>query len=722
MRLTKNSRLRAWLLAWAFAAQPLVAAEAPDPSEAPLTRVAEMRRLSREEAAKRPPVSVRGVCMWTSFGDFFLHDGTEGIWVAGNFQPVNGLAPRMWENGVLEVGAELEIKGLLSPGGYAPAIYLQEARRVGSRELPPAQRMPIERLIAGNADAQRVEVEGVVQETGLPWAGGVRLTMMVDGNRFGVAIKGDPAATTRWVDARVRVRGICAPDFNVRSQAVGGKIMVNGLEDIEVLSPAPSDPFAGPRVPLGQLMHFSPDADPSRRRLTEGTVIFAVPGEFFFLQDRETGVRVRTASREVRAGQRLAVAGFLDQHAMFAELGNAVTLRLGEVAIPAPIPTTAGQLLSTEKRSDWKRAIASDLNGRTVAVRGVLRRVDWSREGVPERVWAEAEGQLFHARFSLPQPMPRADAARWRPGAEAVFTGVAELEFSEKISLTSDYPATGFHLWLAAPGELRVVRLPPWWTPQRLALALGGTALAAAIFFAWGSLLRRQVARQTRIIGEKGRAEAAHAERTRIARDLHDEIGANLPHISILSTLAAQDSTGLSVSRQHSSEAALVARQTIQAFDEILWSVNPKNDTLQSLSHYLCRATEENLAPSGVGHHFELDESFPGLPLPPHCRQGLLLAVKEVLHNILKHAAASRVELQCTVADGAVFVVRVADDGRGFDPEAVPAGPRTRQGQGLENIRRRLAEIGGECRIESRPGHGTTVTFRLPLRELKIGP
>ncbi len=210
------------------------------------------------------------------------------------------------------------------------------------------------------------------------------------------------------------------------------------------------------------------------------------------------------------------------------------------------------------------------------------------------------------------------------------------------------------------------------------------------------------------------RQHALDRERARIARDLHDEIGANLSHISILSSLAAKPGTAAEISSQHNTEVATVARQTILAFDEILWSINPRNDTLQSLSHFICRRTEEILAPANLTYQFELDETFPDRFVPPQRRHGLVLAVKEALHNILKHASATRVELRCAM-EGNDFVVVVADNGRGFDPQAPATGDQSRQGHGLDNMRRRLAELGGECHLHSRMGSGTRVTFRVPL-------
>lgn len=710
------------LLAWLIFGV-LARSGAAEPVGPLLTRVADVRRLSREDAAKGLPFKITGVSIWEWYGDLVFSDGDESIWVGAQLARKSGILTEEWKESDISRGAELEMTGVTGPGDYGPVLLPATMRRIGTRELPKPRHAPIERLIAGSEDAQWIEFEGVVQEVQPDWPGVVRLTMMGEGQLCRVrGVHCSLEVAERWVDARVRLRGIFSSDINLRSQTVGLKMIVRGPEDVEVLSPAPDDPFSAPRLELSALMHFSPDVDPYRRKVTEGTVIFAVPGSFLILQDGQTGVRVATRSREVAVGQRVEVAGFLDRRLMFAGLSNATIRAIGTAPVPVPEPASARRLLNTENRSSSQKPVASDLNARAVSIAGVLRRVDWAQPGVPETAWVETTGQQFAARFPLGQALDPAIARRWVPGAEVSLAGICELEFRDEPNERSEFLPVGFHLWLAAPDALRIVKLPPWWTPQRLALALGSVGAAAALLLVWTWLLRRQVERQTRIIGEKGRVEAAHAERTRIARDLHDEIGANLTHISILSTLAAGDSTGQLVSRQHSSEAALVARQTIQAFDEILWSVNPKNDTLQSLSHYICRATEETLAHSGVSHHFELDEVFPQVPLPPHCRHGLLLAVKEVLHNIVKHAAASRVTVKCTVQDGDIFAVNVSDDGRGFSPEAAPVDAHARRGQGLENIRRRLAEIGGECRIESRPGHGTAITFHLPLCTLKAMP
>ncbi len=295
------------------------------------------------------------------------------------------------------------------------------------------------------------------------------------------------------------------------------------------------------------------------------------------------------------------------------------------------------------------------------------------------------DGDLFvYSRFPLVM----------RAASGCAVTGVAQAgEFMWRISLADR--RRGMSQALDLDVVLPVTHRLWFWL--LIGVAAGSLVFAASRYVA-GVRVQRQL--------------ALDQERARIARDLHDEIGANLTHISILSTLAAKPTTTAATSQEHNREVAKVARQTILAFDEILWSINPENDTLRNLSHYLCRCAEDVLAPTNVACRFRLDENLPDRPVPPQRRHGMLLAVKESFHNILKHAAATKVEVECTM-EANTFVVHVTDNGRGFDPHTAP--PAGRRGHGLTNMRRRLAESGGTCTWESQSGSGTRVTFRMPI-------
>jgi signal transduction histidine kinase/ligand-binding sensor domain-containing protein len=202
-----------------------------------------------------------------------------------------------------------------------------------------------------------------------------------------------------------------------------------------------------------------------------------------------------------------------------------------------------------------------------------------------------------------------------------------------------------------------------------------------------------------------------HKERARIAKDIHDDLGANLTQIALLSELTRQDMAAPVKAGEHVEKISSTARQVMKSLDEIVWAVNPRNDTLPHVVDYLGQFTLDFLrgAP-GIRCRLDLPEHPPALNVPADIRHNLFLAVKEALNNIVKHAAAKEVRLGVDVSNGKLRVV-VTDDGQGFE-----SPPQDAWADGLRNMRQRMAEIGGECSIESHAGSGTTITFDVPWR------
>jgi signal transduction histidine kinase len=162
------------------------------------------------------------------------------------------------------------------------------------------------------------------------------------------------------------------------------------------------------------------------------------------------------------------------------------------------------------------------------------------------------------------------------------------------------------------------------------------------------------------------------------------------------------------------------ARELTRAMDEIVWAVNPQHDTLDSLATYLGRFAQDYLAVARVRCRLDLPMRLPAWPLTAETRHNLFLAFKEALHNAVKHAAATEVRISLSIEPQA-FALRVEDQGHGFAARSAgtPASPdptRVAAGNGLANMRQRLAEIGGRCEIRSAPGQGTTVEFIVPVR------
>jgi signal transduction histidine kinase len=273
-----------------------------------------------------------------------------------------------------------------------------------------------------------------------------------------------------------------------------------------------------------------------------------------------------------------------------------------------------------------------------------------------------------------------------------------------------------FALLLNSRADLQLLARPPWWTLRRLLLivaALVAVLTGAAI---WIKQLRKLVEQRTALL-EREHARREHAEReraveserARIAQDLHDDLGSSLSEIRVLASngqrLPAADPRSPSLFQGITEKA----RSLIAALDVIVWAVDPEANSLQSLADYLAGYTTEYLATSHIICRFKIPVSLPSASLDGRARHDLFLAVKETLHNVVRHSGATQVEFQLATPAERVRIV-IVDDGCGFDLEAARA-----KGHGLKNISERLIRSGGSCTIQSRPGAGTSVCIELQL-------
>jgi signal transduction histidine kinase len=198
-------------------------------------------------------------------------------------------------------------------------------------------------------------------------------------------------------------------------------------------------------------------------------------------------------------------------------------------------------------------------------------------------------------------------------------------------------------------------------------------------------------------------------ERARIAQDIHDGVGANLTEIAWLAEVTEKVAVNPEEVRTQSQKISGTARATVQLFDEIVWAVLPKNDTLTSLVQYLGRRVDEWFDNSPTRCWFTAPRELPDFVVPAEARHGFYLACKEALHNVNKHAHATEVQVQVTV-DDSTLRVSIADNGRGFDPATVV------EGHGLHNLKQRFQKLGGQFELHSQPGHGTRIQMSIALK------
>ena len=248
-----------------------------------------------------------------------------------------------------------------------------------------------------------------------------------------------------------------------------------------------------------------------------------------------------------------------------------------------------------------------------------------------------------------------------------------------------------------------IIPLPWWQRPLRIGAILMTLSLGIAGLLWWSSLRKlREKLRRAQAI------RALEQDRLRIARDMHDDIGARLTHLALLADRVKR-SPGQE--GEMLSKLAKEARGTVGALDQIVWAVNPQHDTLGGLIDYMCSYSTEYLAAANLSCRFELSAREREAVVPFSIRHPLLMAIKEALQNVVKHAGATRVVIGL-MATGTTLQVTVTDNGSGF---VSPADSGTFQ-DGVNNMHARLAEIGGNCSISPSESGGTRVLLSVPWK------
>jgi signal transduction histidine kinase/ligand-binding sensor domain-containing protein len=214
------------------------------------------------------------------------------------------------------------------------------------------------------------------------------------------------------------------------------------------------------------------------------------------------------------------------------------------------------------------------------------------------------------------------------------------------------------------------------------------------------------------------RLEQQHAiekDRARIAKDIHDDIGAGLTQITLLSELGRRETNPAGAQWERISDAA---RDLTRSMDEIVWAVDPQRDTLASLIDYISAYSEDFLRTAGIRCRMDFPAAVPAMQIEAELRYNLFLALKETLNNIVKHAQASEVWLRLSLTPAA-FTLAVEDNGHGFETnnggKAADSVDRLNSGHGLPNLRKRLEAIGGRCVMQSSPGKGTRIEMTVIL-------
>lgn len=458
-----------------------------------LTKAAQIRQLSTEQAARHYPVRLRGVLTFFDQSRFyrFLQDDTAGIYLF----PADVL-----NNPALATGQLVEIEGETNPGEYAPTVTPTKVTLLGPGVFPAATPVNYEDLASGREDSQFVTVQGIVRAVNRDGptnyfsievaTGGGRLTALA------AALPVEHAANL--VDSTVRIRGVCISQFNLQRQLFDLRVLVPHPDDVVIESPAPADPFDVPKRSIEQLLQFAPSGSFGHRVKVDGTVIYRHEPRMLYIQDQKEGLYVDTEQTgPLLPGEQVEVLGFPSRGEYTPMLQDAVFRRTGSGPVPVPETITVDQALSGTNDCRLVRIVATVL--------------DRTRYGSEPFLMLQAGNFIFTAYMA--RSSPGVEFAYLQNGSQVALTGVCLIEPGTDWHPGADWRAKSFRILLRSAGDILVLQAPPWWTLEKMLWAVGCLVVLVLVVLAWVGILRRRVHKQTQIIRQKLDAEATMRRR-----------------------------------------------------------------------------------------------------------------------------------------------------------------------------------------------------------------
>lgn len=466
------------------AAAAIITPSAPNTNLTTLTRIAQIRKLSPQEASRGYPVQLSGVITYCDLPSYlhFVQDDTAGIYL--DFARVEN-AP------LLRSGQKVEIQGFSGPGDYAPILLGHTIRVLGEEAPPEPEIVSFRKLISGNFDSQWVSLNGVVRNQ---WTGTNSSTLaLFTGDGLIKAVVSGPVdnqASRSLVDAAVEIQGVCRTIFDDHRRLQGVELEVPSWTQVTIKRVVAVDPFTLPVRAVNDLFQFHAEGSELHRVHLVGVVTLCSADGSFYLQDGSGGI-------QIQPGQ---VGGFLEIGTTVDVVGFPVILeQLGMLQDAEVHALKNGTLVEP---SDLKpdAPLEDTLQATLVRLQGeVLGRFPHGSE------------ELLTLRFGqrlidvlLQTRTPERQLADIAPGTIVRLVGVYVAQFDGAGNVQS------FRVLLRSGKDVTVISRPAWWTVRRTLWALGGLAGVLLLALGWVRALRRQVHQRTQELHE----EIEHHKRT----------------------------------------------------------------------------------------------------------------------------------------------------------------------------------------------------------------
>ncbi|MGA2653385.1 MAG: hypothetical protein ABSF28_22915 [Terracidiphilus sp.] len=417
-------------------------AKTPDPLRT-LTSARDAHSLSDDQAKRGYTIHLRGVITYldrndeTGIAAIFIHDASGSVYV--------GQASNLAED--LYVGALVDVRGVSAPGRFGPIIVKPQIRIIGHALLPSnPSRVSLADLRTGAYDAQWVEVQGSVHRV-IEYTHNVTLRLELADGPLNVTMARKPGATySNLVDAEVRVRANAAPTTNAGGEMIGVQLQAPDLSAVQVLEPAPGDPFAVPYIPIDALLRRRHFSTPMHRVHLRGTVTLQWPGASLCIRDATRGICVQTTQvTPVVLGDIADVAGFVEIENNAPTITDAVFRISGNSRPVAPIPTTADKILR------------GGLDSELIQIDGLL--IGYDLVSSDAALQLSSGDALFPA--ILPKNLTGVKAADWRIGSRLRITGVCAVATDTQSDMRAGVAVIkSFRVLMRSPSDVTILERP----------------------------------------------------------------------------------------------------------------------------------------------------------------------------------------------------------------------------------------------------------------------
>jgi len=652
-----------------------------------LTAADQIRQLKPEAAARSYPVRLRGtLTALQTIREGIIQDLTSAVYV-------RFVLPK---SQLVSAGNYYELTGVTSPGNYAPVVVARAVTRLGPGRFPSPLHPDFAQMRGGSLDCQWVELQGMIGDFK---SESRQARLVVKGGNVGIffLFNSDLGFMETLSNAFVRIRGcVVAGRTALGVPAMEAGLWVPSLSCITVDQAPPADPFDAPLNQISEFYKFDPNPGYYKMAKVRGQILH-LTDEVAYFTDGTNVLRILPKSPSTLAvGDLVEAVGLPETGLASPALIEAAIRKTGHAALPPPALLDVEQAAQLEYDAHWVR-----IEGRLIAVRTESHRVILSLQSGLRNILAAAPANLRLPALPPPGSLVaiRGVVSQMQDG-KAGTTGTAELLFNSTADIT-------------------VLELPPFWTLKHALWAIEALLSAVSLAGLWIFLLRRTVSKRTRALqlemNERQHAEervrglqtqrALEEQRARIARNIHDDLGARATKLSLLAHHHPDSAADF---QAHLDQLSATSRQIVEALDETVWAVNPANDSLVRLATYVIHFAQDFFQNTGIHCRLDIPTDLPELPVTAEFRFNLFLLTKEALNNVMKHSGAQNARLQMRTSPDQLQLT-IEDDGRGFNPDSV--GRKS----GLANLQTRVAGLGGHITFASAPGSGTKISILVPL-------